>query len=112
MSDSLRNQPALEQGQSHQQQQQRPPQLQQAQQLNLERQAPPLEGHEGQHPNRLVPLGRDRFMRLLTEWWRRNGINPNGQMITIGNRQIDLYLLHTEVLQYGGVLNVNIFFLY
>ncbi|KAL5485897.1 hypothetical protein ACEPAI_6940 [Sanghuangporus weigelae] len=75
--------------------------------------APALEAQETQHrPNSLSfpPLARERFMGLLQEWWKRSGINFNPRMITIGNRQIDinqLHQLHTEVLQFGGVVNVQ-----
>ncbi|KAL5525890.1 hypothetical protein ACEPAG_7228 [Sanghuangporus baumii] len=76
-------------------------------------QASALEIQETQHrPNSLSlpPSARERFINLLQEWWKRSGINFDPLMMTIGNRQIDinqLHQLHTEVLQLGGVVNVQ-----
>ena len=52
-------------------------------------------------------MARERFMIMLQEWWKRNGIIFNQRMITIGNRTIDIHQLHTEVLQLGGAVNVG-----
>ncbi|EJD06618.1 uncharacterized protein FOMMEDRAFT_138512 [Fomitiporia mediterranea MF3/22] len=79
-------------------------------QSNLGQPVSTLDGQGGQQRPAAMsfpPFARDKFLGIMREWWRRSGMNPDPRLLAIGNRQIDLHQLHTEVLQYGGVVNVN-----
>ncbi|THH10432.1 hypothetical protein EW145_g1335 [Phellinidium pouzarii] len=52
-------------------------------------------------------LTRQRFLAMLGEWWDRNGTRPDPATLILGNRRIDLYELHVEMLHIGGATVVK-----
>ena len=55
----------------------------------------------------IPPAPRDKFDEMLGELYKRSGFNPNLGLLTVGNRAIDLYQLHAEVMSSGGVSSVR-----
>ena len=55
----------------------------------------------------MPPIPRDKFSEMLNESYKRTNANPDRRLLVVGNRQIDLYQLHIEVLHFGGVVNVS-----
>ena len=53
------------------------------------------------------PVSRETFVEMSKECWAGQGIQLDPIMLAIGEKSIDLYALHTEVLHFGGVANVS-----
>ena len=53
------------------------------------------------------PAPRDKFATMLQESLERSGATPDRNLLTVDDRRIDLYRLHTEVLRFGGAASVS-----
>lgn len=60
----------------------------------------------------LIPLEKSRFDAAYKAFCVKRNVKPEQRLLSIENRQIDLYRLHVEVIKEGGVNKVGCFFVF